>query len=366
MDKEVLWEKETHTEAKHRVLAKYLDGWFPIMANLTLKHSKPTKPPQILVIDGYAGPGQYKDKSVGSPLIMLRRLLNQPQFDRWQSIEFKFLFVEACERRAIHLEEMLAKESLPENISYVVKNSTFEAGVASLLDGLDERGSFDPPVFTFIDPYGYSVPMDLVDRLLSRRMSEALWFLPFEYINRFVSSDAGAAARTKLFSGEGWKDAKELGKGERREFLMELFESNLRAKPGVKFTHSFRLKSEHHNDYRLVFALGDKKGVQLAKDAAWAVDPASGSTFDANSPPGQGSLFVAESPDLALLLRKHFGDLPFTTEEAEEFLLLSTRSFRPAHLREGFLVPCEKSGSIEVKRASSRGFGGATIRFLIQ
>jgi hypothetical protein len=197
-------------------------------------------------------------------------------------------------------------------------------------------------------------------------MSEALWFLPFENINRFVSADEGSAARTRLFSGEEWKEAEKLKKGERREFLIGLFESKLRERSGVKFTHSFRLKTEHHNDYRLVFALGDKKGVELAKDAAWAVDPTSGSTFDANSPPGQGSLFVAESPDLSVLLSEHFGEQPFTTEEAEEFLILSTRSFRPAHLREGFLIPCEKSGLIEVKRASARGYGGATIRFLTQ
>jgi three-Cys-motif partner protein len=46
-----IWEIEPHTQAKHEILSRYLDAWFPILASWNTK---------VLYIDGFAGPGTYK------------------------------------------------------------------------------------------------------------------------------------------------------------------------------------------------------------------------------------------------------------------------------------------------------------------
>lgn len=65
--KTVIWKMQPHTEMKHIILKKYLDAWLPIMANTNKK---------ILYIDGFAGPGEYKNGEIGSPIIAINAIKN--------------------------------------------------------------------------------------------------------------------------------------------------------------------------------------------------------------------------------------------------------------------------------------------------
>ena len=62
--KDVMWARDPHTEAKHDLLKIYLDAWFPIMASTWSSTG-------ICYVDAFAGPGEYRDGSVGSPIIAL-------------------------------------------------------------------------------------------------------------------------------------------------------------------------------------------------------------------------------------------------------------------------------------------------------
>jgi len=57
-----VWDLEPHTEAKHEILKRYLQAWFPIMSKWNGR---------ILYIDGFAGPGEYSNGDPGSPLIAI-------------------------------------------------------------------------------------------------------------------------------------------------------------------------------------------------------------------------------------------------------------------------------------------------------
>jgi hypothetical protein len=65
--KTVLWEADEHTLAKHGILRAYLQAWLPTMSRCN---------DRLLLIDGFAGPGRYLGGEDGSPLIMLRTLLD--------------------------------------------------------------------------------------------------------------------------------------------------------------------------------------------------------------------------------------------------------------------------------------------------
>ncbi len=83
--KTVLWEADEHTLAKHQILRAYLEAWIPIMSRWN---------DRLLLIDGFAGPGRYDGGEEGSPLIMLRTLLNHRNFVTNRRTTFSFLFIE--------------------------------------------------------------------------------------------------------------------------------------------------------------------------------------------------------------------------------------------------------------------------------
>jgi three-Cys-motif partner protein len=62
MPDDTIWAIEPHTAAKHEILTRYLDAWFPILASWNTK---------VFFIDGFAGPGTYQGGEHGSPLLAI-------------------------------------------------------------------------------------------------------------------------------------------------------------------------------------------------------------------------------------------------------------------------------------------------------
>ena len=49
--KQTIWKLEPHTRAKHEILKRYLQAWIILSQG---------RFPEILYIDGFAGPGEYE------------------------------------------------------------------------------------------------------------------------------------------------------------------------------------------------------------------------------------------------------------------------------------------------------------------
>ena len=61
--RKTVWELEPHTRAKHEILRRYLQAWMVILSQGRF--------PEILYIDGFAGPGEYAGGETGSPITPL-------------------------------------------------------------------------------------------------------------------------------------------------------------------------------------------------------------------------------------------------------------------------------------------------------
>lgn len=175
---------------------------------------------------------------------------------------------------------------------------------------------------------------------------------------------------TSLFGSEDWRQAISLSGEARRAFLLGLFEQRLAANDNVEYVRSFQLRTQDGNDYRLVFGLGHEKGLGLAKDAMWKVDPVSGTSFATSTASGQEVLFAPEdlldTRPLLAELRAKFGAGWFAIEDAERCTLIDT-PFRMGHLRRRTLQPAEREGAIEVDRPGRSGYpAGTRLRFLSQ
>lgn len=365
----ILWNRDDHTAAKHRVLRAYLDGWIAVMAQQALNVQGFTiGPPRLLLVDGFAGPGRYATGELGSPLLMLDALISHSGRDRWNGVQFIYLFIEHDQRRVEHLrQEVAALGALPSNVAVHIEHGEFEARFGALLDETTEHGKILVPTFAFIDPFGYSTSsMSLTGRLLAFPRCEVLIFLPLSFVHRFVGRAGQEAALTSLFGCDDWRQAIPLQGDERSAFLLALFERQLATNPTVEHVRSFQLRTQDGNDYRLVFGVGHDKGIDFAKDAMWKVDPVAGTSYTATTETGQEVLFAPEVDTAALLreLRAKFGSDWFTTEAAARYTRIDT-PFRVGHLRQKTLLPAEKAGKLEIQRAAgTRSLDGARLRFL--
>lgn len=167
--------------------------------------------------------------------------------------------------------EVAALGALPSNVRVHIEHGEFEQTFGSLVDQATGCGKILVPTFAFIDPFGYSsASMSLTGKLLAFRRCEVLFFLPLSFVHRFVGRDGQEAALTSLFGTDEWRSAIGLAGDARRAYLLELFENRLGASGGVEYVRSFKLQTQDGNDYRLVFGLGHRKGLEIAKDAMWA------------------------------------------------------------------------------------------------
>ena len=82
--KTTIWSMDDHTRVKHAILRKYIDAWLPIMT---------TYNGRVLIIDGFAGPGEYENGEPGSPIILIDTFLNH-SYAAIRNKEVKFIFNE--------------------------------------------------------------------------------------------------------------------------------------------------------------------------------------------------------------------------------------------------------------------------------
>ncbi len=368
MSDSVLWPLDSHTAAKHRVLRAYLDGWLPVLGHQAQRAlSYGDDQPRLLLVDGFAGPGRYETGEPGSPLIMLDALLSHKSFEDLRGVQFIFFFIEHDKGRVEHLRgEVAALGELPANISVDIEHGEFESTFSSVIDPIIELGAHLIPTFAFIDPFGYSdAPMSITGRLLDFPRCETLFFLPMSFLHRFVGRKGQDAAFNSLYETDEWRAAISLHGEARTTYLLELFERQLERSEGAEFVRSFQLRTQDGNDYRLVFSLGHLKGLEIAKDAMWSVDPVTGTSYTATTESGQEVLFspgdTVDTAPLLAELRAQFGAEWFTIDQADRCTLVDT-PFRKAHLRRRTLQPAEREGALEVQRPG-RGFKDAKMRF---
>jgi three-Cys-motif partner protein len=359
----VLWEADEHTLAKHQILRGYLQAWLPMMSRWEQR---------VLLIDGFAGPGRYVGGELGSPLIMLRTLLDHGAFATRAATTFSFLFIEQNHERIEHLrQEVAALGPLPNNVRVI---PPIEGNFADVMSHVFEQfhGLALVPTFAFIDPFGYKdTAAGLTGQILSFPKCEVLIYLPLYNIARFMREPDQEAVLNNLYGDESWKAAWAAGPFEEaQDILHDRFADVLLRH--CKHVRSFELLGKTTNSgYHLFFGTSSEDGIRRMKAAMWKVDPEHGARFRDSTRPGQTILFEF-GPDLMPLLgmlKAKFGTEPFSIEAAAQFVLLDTAFRDDAHLKEPILKPAEDAGRLEAWKSdgSKRRRGtypeGTMLRF---
>jgi three-Cys-motif partner protein len=353
-DRGVLWPFKRHTLAKHQILRWYLDAWLAILGSGS--YAKP----DLVLIDGFAGPGRYRGGEKGSPLLMLDAYL---EHSARITARCHLYFIEENAARTQHLRDQFAAYELPSSVDVEVITGSFDGEFPSLIDRLRTRFGGLPPTFAFIDPFGAGgISVALTTPLLSLPRCELLVYVPIAHLARFVDHPDLVATLNTLYGSQVWRRATETSVlEERKRILHDLFLAEVGKK--AELVRSFEITPDvGHNTYYLFFGTSNERGLQRMKDAMWRVDPHGGTRFRDSTTVDHPVLFE-EKPDLTRLLellREQFNKRWFTIEEAQRFTLRSTPFRDNAHLKGPTLKPAETRGELEVERPAGKPSGSFT------
>jgi len=339
-----VWPLEPHTEAKHIILRNYLSRWFRILGLSSLR------PDSLLYIDGYAGPGIYKNGEDGSPIIAIKEAnhyLYQCEKNNWYKPKIRFLFIEEDTPRYNILLEELSKIKKHPNIIIEVQNSKFEKSEPYILNFLTKHKS---PSFIFIDPFGYNLSFDFIKRIMQFPVCEVFINFMFEFVNRFIRRDGQEKVMTNLFGTTEWKSLDLSNSSQSRKKVIHDFYQKQLETHVAKYVRSFEMKGiKNRTKYFLFYCTNHKKGLEKMKEAMWKVDTGGSYTFSDATNPNQLVLFGNE-PNYNQLKQdiiKEFSKKEALIDEIEDFIICKT-AFLKGRFKTVILKPMEQKGEIEV------------------
>lgn len=287
--------------------------------------------PQVVYIDGFAGPGRYSNGEEGSPIIALKAAL---KYGDWITGDSVFLFVEKEQDRADMLKAVVNDMDLPGHFDVrVISGSTFDAELTGFIDNLTRS----VPIFAFIDPFGWTgIPFSSIRKILTSPHCEVLVNFMYEHVNRFISMPDQTANFDELFGTTAWRKLIDLSNpDERRQEAHDLYMRQLQSSAYARYARSFEMKNVgNRTNYYLFYATNSPLGLKKMKEAMWKVDPSGDYTFSDATNFSQFVLFD-NAPRLEILkaqMVNKFQGKEATIQEIEEYVIAET-AFRETHYK---------------------------------
>ena len=181
-----IWEADPHTIAKIEILKGYLTAWLRILGSTR-------KGETIVYVDGFAGPGRYKNHAEGSPLGALNVAVGAIRAldDKFIARQLHGAFIEKDPQRFAHLEEIIAPFETASGIGITKLCCDFVEGIKQLQQKLPAAFSGKMPLFIFADPFGGTgIPFQTFAECMHGDCSELLINLDADGIGRIFSADS--------------------------------------------------------------------------------------------------------------------------------------------------------------------------------
>ncbi len=242
---EIPWVIDEHSKVKHELLRSYIGTWMAIMFN---QQEKLGITPQLLFLDGFAGPGIYYEDDrksstcKGSPLIV-GEIANK-FIDENEKREFSIICIDKNQKCVEMLNKGLHKLDKHKQ-EWEAYQGEFDLKINELLDDLEETKSTLRPSFFFIDPFGYSgFDINTLKRILKYDRSELFINFMIYDIIRFIEADHSQQRMKELFGCGDFSDVSEYTNSEeKQQFLVSLYCKQLRDYAGARYVMSFRINT---------------------------------------------------------------------------------------------------------------------------
>lgn len=343
---DTLWEAKPHTIAKIELLETYLKPWFAILGQKRFRQD-------IVYVDGFCGPGEYKNHPKGSPIAAVNAantILNDSKAV-WKAGDVHLIFMDESRKRIANLDKKLAGIKLHPRIHIRTNAVLFTKGLAEIRRDLSKSFEAHHPLFIFIDPFGAKgAPFETVAEILQSPCSEVLLNLDADGIARIFQAGDKAGHEQNLsdiFGDDSWQGAL-AATGvfhEKCASILELYKDKLKSLPNVGYVFSFEMRNASGLDYYLVFASQHPLGLKKMKEAMKKIDQAGAYQFS-DASLGQTALFRFDDPEIsAQKMHACFNGRRVEWRELERYALNETPFLNPKSM----LNLLEKQGLIQVE-----------------
>jgi three-Cys-motif partner protein len=251
------WVYSAHARVKHEIQRRYLGAWLAILG-----HSMSP----LVLFDGFAGRGRYRDGEAGSPLLFWERAVEAVKAERPKEVEIDC--VELDKQNFAELSSEIAKLS-HSGVSIEAHRGYFAEEAIRKAEELKAR-HWTPPVFWTADPFGFrGVPLGVIRDLMQMDRSEVMITFMVREMRRFLEQENFEAPLNEFFGGRAWKECLELGPGEDREQKLLLAYSEVVRGGVAKFATPFRVFEDERTQtiYYLIHLTNSSLGMRKMKDA---------------------------------------------------------------------------------------------------
>jgi len=352
---EIPWIINEQTKVKHNLLNSYIKKWAGILYNQQVRMGLP----EILVyIDGFAGPGLYWNNEAkentcsGSPVIVAKTA-NQ-YIDNKPSRRFIIIGID----KSIECVQILQKELNKinrHNQYWKSIHAEFDNVFNSLLNDLESKKFTLPPMFVFIDPFGFSgFPMNTLKRILKYERAELfINFIIYDII-RFLNERE--EYMNDLFACTDFKEANEFSSSEKKQnFLINLYCKQLKDIAKAEYVMPFRINTPNQGTrpkYYLIHASKHIKALKEMKDSMAKHSDCEYKFEAIGLTDSQFELF--ENPDKIILKERLIDFLKNGSKKQIEFTNLENWAYANTNgikkTIQNALIELEKEKIIEIER----------------
>lgn len=339
--KSTIWPAEPHTIAKIEIVKRYVHRWAMILGQTF-------RGVPLTYIDGFAGPGEYKNHAEGSPVAALQALIGaRAKANPWAAGEIRLLFIEKDGKRSAHLGSLCSHTTLPPGIRIESQCTDFVSGIAAAKALFGRAFVTSAPLLVFVDPFGATgAPFQTIKEILSSKTSEVIINFDADGVARIWSAGQASDADrhlTEIFGSDIWKSLPWDKMDHRRRCIecARLYKQCLLHIPNVDYAFTFEMgEASNRLDYFLIFASQHERGLEKMKEVMKEIDQTGEFKFY-DMRVGQEQLFRFDQPELWIgPMVTHFAGKTVSFAEVKKWVLNETPFFsfkttmlKPASLR---------------------------------
>lgn len=266
MAKDFFEKFDEETVLKLEIFESYFKEWLPVF----IKNAKNYGWTECFIYDFFAGAGQDYENKYGSPLIILKTILENIDTILESKLKIKF---------TINEFNPIIFEKLEENVNrFLDKNQKVRENIQIIFYKEDFKKLFneisfeyDKPNFMFLDQFGVKqITEDVFKKLISFKRNDFLFFISSTHIKRFA--DAPEFQKYLKIKKESFDNVKTF---HAHRIVFDFYKSLI---PNSYVIAPFSIK-KNKNIHGLIFGSNHSYGVEKFLKVCWNINP---NTGDAN------------------------------------------------------------------------------------